>query len=101
MGFMHFNTWNLSHLKNQILVKKKEQPRKKIVTGTKEQFAFIENKCKIHTPNEQKWINAYLECFNSVIKADVVRNTGRLYCISWIKEYTSVPYIGGISVRYK
>ena len=71
MGFMHFNTWNLSHLKNQILVKKKEQPRKKIVTGTKEQFAFIENKCKIHTPNEQKWINAYLECFNSVSKADV------------------------------
>ena len=30
-----------------------------------------------------------------------VRNTGRLYCISWMKEYTSVPYIGGISVRYK
>ena len=30
-----------------------------------------------------------------------VRNTGRLYCISWMKEYTLVPYIGGISVRYK
>ena len=30
-----------------------------------------------------------------------VRNTERLYCISSMKEYTSVPYIGGISVRYK
>ena len=30
-----------------------------------------------------------------------VRNTGRLYCISLMRKYTSVPYIGGISVRYK
>ena len=30
-----------------------------------------------------------------------VRNTERLYSIFSIKEYTSVPYIGGISVRYK
>ena len=30
-----------------------------------------------------------------------VRNTGRLYCIFLMKEYTLEPYIGGISVRYK
>ena len=34
-------------------------------------------------------------------KYSTVRNTRRLYCISWIKEYTSMPYIGGICVRYK
>ena len=55
---------------NQFLVEKKE-PWKEIVTATKEQFEFIENKCKFHTPNEQQWINTYLECFNSVSKADV------------------------------
>ena len=29
----------------------------------------------------------------------LVRNTGRLYFL--MRKYTSVPYIGGISVRYK
>ena len=47
------------------------------------------------------WNRLFILVPSKTSNANTVRNTGRLYCFLFMKEYTSVPYIGGISVQYK